>query len=138
MVELFGVFAREADSLASARSQRRDAALEMALQVENQIELAGANPAQEGRERPRPAPAIVDQNLVEPGMALEQRLRLGLDRPRDMGARIGAAHAAEQRQRSHHVADRAKQHEKYSAWSGAPVIQSVVHHSQALAGNADS
>jgi len=80
----------------------------MALEVEDQIELAGTNRTQEGRERNRCSRPIVDDELVEPRMALEQRLLLGLDRPGDMSVGIGAAHAAEQRQRAHHVTNRAQ------------------------------
>ena len=87
----------------------------MALEVEREIEMAGAHPDQEGQERKWGAAAIVDDQLVEPGMALEHRLRLGLDRPRDMRSRPCAADTAEQRQRAHYVADRAEQYDQDAA-----------------------
>src|SRR5512146_1046523 len=117
MVELLAVGAIEAEALAGSGSYRDHAALEMTLQVEREIEMARAHPREEGQERNRRA-AVVDYHLVEPGMALEHGLRLGLDRPCDMRGRPRAADTAEQRQCAHHIADRAEQDDKHAARRG--------------------
>ena len=84
----------------------------MSLQIEHQVELVCAHRAQERRERPRRQPAIVHDHLVEPRMALNNRARLGLNRPRDMRGGPSPADPAEQRERPHHIADRAEQNDQ--------------------------
>jgi len=115
MVEFLAVGAIETNAHAGSRSHRNHTALEMALEVERQIEMARAHPDEEGQERKRRAPAIVDDQLVHPGMAFEHSLRLGLDRPREIRGRPRAADTAEQRQRSDYVADRTEQNDQDAA-----------------------
>ena len=112
MVEFLAIGAIETDAHAGSGSNRNHAALKMALEVERQVEMARAHPHEKGKERKRGAAAVVDDQLVDPRMALEHRLRLGLDRPRDMRGRPRATDTAEQRQRAHHVADRAQQNDQ--------------------------
>src|SRR5260370_23327702 len=100
MVELFAVRRGETKSIRRARNSRREAALQMALKVEDQIEAAGANFVQERNERPRRMRAIVYDDLVEPGMALEHRSRFRLDGPRGMRVRPRTPDASDQPQRA--------------------------------------
>ena len=119
MVEFLAVGAIETDAHAGSGSDRNHPALQMALEVEREVEMARAHPDEKGQEGKRRTAAIVDDQLVEPGMAFEHRLRLGFDRPRDMRGRPRAADTAEQRQRAHHVADRAEQDDQDAARRGA-------------------
>ena len=91
----------------------------MALKVEDQIEMAGANPVEERNEGPRRVRAIVDDDIVEPRMASEHRRRLRLDGPRNMRVRPRAADASEQRQRADYVADSAEQNDQHAARRGS-------------------
>ena len=109
MIEFLGIGSGKANPLGRARGHSDDAALEMALEIDHQIEAAGAHSAQEWHERPWGAAPIVNDQFVEPGMSLDDRHRLGLDRPGDVRLRPCAAQTPEQRQRAHHVADRAEQ-----------------------------
>src|SRR5216683_6632860 len=105
MVELFAVRRGETKPVRRPGNSRRETALQMALKVEDQIEVAGANPVQERNERPRRVGAIVHDDLVEPRMILEHRSGFRLDGPRDMRGRPRAPDAAEQRQRADYLAD---------------------------------
>src|SRR5438445_4968139 len=118
MIEFLDVRAVEAHAHAGSGSDRDYAALEMALEIEPQVEIARAHPDKEGYERPGRAPAIVDDQFVEPGMAFQDRLRLRLDRPCKMRGRPRATDPAQQRQRAHNVADRPEQNNKDTARRG--------------------
>jgi len=74
LVELLTVGAVEAQALGGSGSGRYHAALEMALQVESQIEMARAHPRKKGHKGEWGATAVVDDQFIEPRMAFEHRL----------------------------------------------------------------
>src|SRR5258705_13880722 len=109
MVELLAVRRGETKPVRRARNSRCEPALQMGLKVEDQIEAPGANLVQERNEGPRRVSAIVHDDIIEPGMALEYRPRFRLDGPRDMRVGPRASDASEQRQRADYIADGAEQ-----------------------------
>jgi hypothetical protein len=114
MIELFAVPGGKSDSIASARNHPDDSALEMALEIDDQVEPARAHAPQERHKRPRRVPSIVNDQFVKPRMPFYNGFGLGLDRPGDICLRPGAPHAPEQRQRTHHITDRAQQDYQYA------------------------
>src|SRR5882757_2852126 len=118
MVELLAVRRGEAKSISRARNSRSEPTLQMALKVEDQIEVPCTNLVQERNEGPRRVRAIVHDDLVEPRMALEQRSRFRLDGPRDMRVGPRAADPAKQRQGTDYIADGAEQDDQHAARRG--------------------
>ena len=82
----------------------------MALQVEREVEAAGANLAEKLQESGGAAVPPKDQSLVDRGVALEQRSRRRFHGPADVRRREGPSHPPDERHGADHVTDGA---EKY-------------------------
>ena len=116
MIELLGVGGGKTDSIRSTRDYSDDSALQVALKINHQIEASTAHGLKKRHERPGRVPPIVNDQFVQPLMSFDDRAGLGLYRPCDMRVRPSSANAPEQRQRPHHVANRAEQDYQYAIW----------------------
>ena len=116
-VQLFGVVAVESNARGRAGPPADEATLEMALEIQDQIEAMRAYPAQKRPETPTPMRAVEQYDFVDGRMQFHQRQSGRLDRPRKKRPRKTSAHERRQRNRPGNVADRSVQHDQYLVWT---------------------
>ena len=104
-VALLGIRGVETQPQRCGRPPADQTALDVALQVEHQIETLASNRAQKGDKSPQAARPVVDQDIVQGRMIVQQRGCGRLDRPGNMAVGIGAPNPHQQRQGSGDIAD---------------------------------
>jgi hypothetical protein len=112
-VQFFGVVTVEAEAKRRPGPPTDEPAFQMPLQIQDEIETRGANPAQKGAEGPPPMTPVEKNNLIYGGMMLDERKGRRLDGPSDVGLRVSAPNQIGKGERPSHITDGTVQHDQY-------------------------
>jgi hypothetical protein len=106
----------EAETKGSARVPTHDAAFQMALEIQYQIELSGTNLCEKGQERLPAAIPIENKNFVDPGISFEQRKTSRFNRPSQECLRKPPTQQVSQGQGAGNVADGTVENDEKFLW----------------------